>query len=203
MWRHCHRCVGGLNKKLYVRSGSQRHRHFVGFFNVPLQAPTRDNPFYGYYEKPPHFSRLLRCAWGYRGHVLISNSGVLTGSHARRKRRLKRPGWFLGITVKRLAKYRCLDGHVKEPYEMSTWRWEPDRRFNLFSNQSHSRHFFFHRPFVLYFVNRPFFIRFLSLSFVSLSFIASSISIFSFKAILTSERRINSFDQRKPRWTHA
>ena len=26
--------------------GLPRHRHFVGFFNVPVQAPTRDHPFY-------------------------------------------------------------------------------------------------------------------------------------------------------------
>ena len=31
-----HRCAGGLKKKLYLRSGSQRHRHFAGFFNVPI-----------------------------------------------------------------------------------------------------------------------------------------------------------------------
>ena len=30
-----HICAGGL-KKLYLRSASQRHRHFVGFFNVPV-----------------------------------------------------------------------------------------------------------------------------------------------------------------------
>ena len=41
-----HRCAGGLEKKLDLRSGSQRHRHFVGFFNVPVLAPTRDHPFY-------------------------------------------------------------------------------------------------------------------------------------------------------------
>ena len=41
-----HRCAGGLKKKLDLRSGSQRHRHFVGFFNVPVPAPTRDYPFY-------------------------------------------------------------------------------------------------------------------------------------------------------------
>ena len=41
-----HRCAGGLKKKLNLRSGSQRHRHFVGFFNVPVQTPTRDHPFY-------------------------------------------------------------------------------------------------------------------------------------------------------------
>ena len=33
MWRH--RFAGGLNK-LYLRSDSQRHRHFAGFFNVPV-----------------------------------------------------------------------------------------------------------------------------------------------------------------------
>ena len=41
-----HRCAGGLKKKLNLRSGSQRHRHFVGFFNVPVRAPTRGHPFY-------------------------------------------------------------------------------------------------------------------------------------------------------------
>ena len=30
------RCTDGLKKKLYLRSGSQRHRHFAGFFNVPV-----------------------------------------------------------------------------------------------------------------------------------------------------------------------
>ena len=33
MWRH--RCAGGL-KKLYLRSGSQRQSHFVGFFIVTV-----------------------------------------------------------------------------------------------------------------------------------------------------------------------
>ena len=41
-----HRCAGGRKKKLDLRSGSQRHRHFAGFFNVPVLAPTRDHPFY-------------------------------------------------------------------------------------------------------------------------------------------------------------
>ena len=40
-----HRCAGGL-KKYDLRSGSQCHRHFVGFCNVPVLAPTRDQPFY-------------------------------------------------------------------------------------------------------------------------------------------------------------
>ena len=33
-------CAGGLKKKLDLWLGSQRHRQFVGFFNVPVQTPT-------------------------------------------------------------------------------------------------------------------------------------------------------------------
>ena len=45
-------------------------------------------------------------------------------------------GRFLGIPVKKVARCRCLNGHVKEPYEMSM-AWEPDRRFNFFSPPAH------------------------------------------------------------------
>ena len=72
-----HRCPGGL-KKLALWSGSQRHRHFVGIFNVPVHESTQGQPFYGYSEKPPHFSRLLRAAWGYGGPILVLNP---QGSH--------------------------------------------------------------------------------------------------------------------------
>ena len=41
-------------KMLDLRSGSQCHRYFVGFCNVPIQAPTRAILFIGYSEKPPH-----------------------------------------------------------------------------------------------------------------------------------------------------
>ena len=57
-----HRCAGVLKKKLDIRSGSQRHRHFVGFFNVPVQAPTRDQPFSMVIPPQLHCSRLLRHA---------------------------------------------------------------------------------------------------------------------------------------------
>ena len=33
--------------------------------------------------------------------------------------------------IKRVVLCRCLDGHVKEPYEISM-AWEPDRRSNFF-----------------------------------------------------------------------
>ena len=36
-----YRSTGGLKKKLDLRSGSQCHKHFVGFFNVPAQGPAR------------------------------------------------------------------------------------------------------------------------------------------------------------------
>ena len=40
-----HRCAGGQKKKMDLGSGSQRHRHFVGFFNVPVQTPMRGRHF--------------------------------------------------------------------------------------------------------------------------------------------------------------
>ena len=61
MWRHTTDVQADWRKRLNLRSGSQRHRHFIGFFNVPVQAPTRAHPIYGYSEKPP-FSRILRHA---------------------------------------------------------------------------------------------------------------------------------------------
>ena len=39
-------------------------------------------------------------------------------------------GWFLGITVERLAPRRCWDWHVKEPNEMSM-TWGPDKRIKV------------------------------------------------------------------------
>ena len=50
-------------KKFVLRSGSQRHRHFVGFFNGP-------NVFTVILRNRPHFSHLLQHAWGYGGHIL-------------------------------------------------------------------------------------------------------------------------------------
>ena len=63
-WRH--RCAGRL-KKLYLRSGSQRHRHFGGFFNVPVlhrhgatlfKVVPRNRPFYGTQGIRRTYSRL-------------------------------------------------------------------------------------------------------------------------------------------------
>ena len=64
-----HRCAGGLKNKFDLRLGSQRHRHFVWFFNVPVQPPTRGHPFYGYSEKPSHLVAFYD-NWGYGGPIL-------------------------------------------------------------------------------------------------------------------------------------
>ena len=41
-------------KKLYLRSGSQRHRHFAGFFNVPVLHRHGTTLLYGDNDTPPH-----------------------------------------------------------------------------------------------------------------------------------------------------
>ena len=73
-----HKCAGGL-KKFDLRSGSQRHRYFVGFFNVPVQAPTRGQPLYGYSKKLSRFRHLLRQWWGCGGHILVLTPGPHRG----------------------------------------------------------------------------------------------------------------------------
>ena len=75
-----HRCAGGLKKKLDLRSGSQRHRNFVGFFNVSVLAPTRDHPFIRWFRHTAPFSRLLRSRWVYGGHILDLTPRALTGA---------------------------------------------------------------------------------------------------------------------------
>ena len=60
MWRH--RCAGGLKKKLYLRSGSQHHRHFVGFFNMPVLHRHGTTLFTRLFQETAPFSRLLRHA---------------------------------------------------------------------------------------------------------------------------------------------
>ena len=55
IWRHID-VQADWRRKLDLRSGSQRHRHFGGFFNVSVQTPTRGHPFY------TPFIRLLRHA---------------------------------------------------------------------------------------------------------------------------------------------
>ena len=80
------RCAGGP-KKLDLRSGSQRHRHFVEFFNVPVQAPTRNHPFYGYSKKPPPFqSPFTTRMWIRRTYCRLNPPGSQRGKRCHGKR---------------------------------------------------------------------------------------------------------------------
>ena len=51
--------------------GLPRHIHFVGFSNVQVQAPTRGQPFYGYYKKTVTFQSLFTTRMGIRRTYFI------------------------------------------------------------------------------------------------------------------------------------
>ena len=78
------RRADGLKKKVGHTVGLPCHKNFVGFFNVPAQAPIRGRPFYGYSEKPPHFSRLSRRTLEYEGPILVLHPRVPTWTCFRR-----------------------------------------------------------------------------------------------------------------------
>ena len=77
MWRH--RCSGGLKKKLYLRSGSRRHRHFVGFFNVPVLHRHGATLFIRLFRHTAPLSHLLRHAGDTEDVISTKTPGVLTG----------------------------------------------------------------------------------------------------------------------------
>ena len=81
MWRHID-VQAGLKKKLDLRSGSERHRHFVGFFNVPVLAPTRDQPFYTVIpDTPPHLVAFYDHAGDTEVHILDLIPRAHTGAY--------------------------------------------------------------------------------------------------------------------------
>ena len=53
-WYFSHFCACGLKKKLYLRSSSKRHRHFTGFFNLPVLHRHGITFLYGDCDTPPH-----------------------------------------------------------------------------------------------------------------------------------------------------
>ena len=69
MWRHTD---VQMDWRSWAYSRLPHHRHYVGFFNVPVQAPTRGQLFYVYSEKSPHFNRILqRAAHGDTGGPIL------------------------------------------------------------------------------------------------------------------------------------
>ena len=70
MWRHID-VQADWRRSWDLRSGSQRHRHFVGFFNVPVLAPTRGPTFlYGDSDTPPHLVAFYDHAGDTEVHIL-------------------------------------------------------------------------------------------------------------------------------------
>ena len=67
--------------------GLPRHRHFVGFFNVPVLAPTRDQPFYTVIPTHRPFSRLFDHAGDTEVHILDLIPRALTGNVGPRQNR--------------------------------------------------------------------------------------------------------------------
>ena len=78
-----HRCAGGLKKKLDLRSGSQRHRHFVGFFKRARPRTDTGTPFlYGDSDTPPHLVAFYDHAGDTEVHILDITPGPSRGYFA-------------------------------------------------------------------------------------------------------------------------
>ena len=60
-------------------SGSQRHRHLVGFFNVLVQAPTRANLLHGYSLKLPYWVAFYDTLGIRRTHSRLNPQGKRNG----------------------------------------------------------------------------------------------------------------------------
>ena len=116
----------------------QRHRHVIRFLNVLVQTPTRGEPIYGYSEKPPHFSRLLRCAWGYGGPILVLNPVVPTrNSHSKKQRKRSSPDPWQHAANKRNTQKKAKRQH-KNTTKMYVYTTVADRlRKVSWSNCSH------------------------------------------------------------------
>ena len=65
-----HRCAGGL-KTLDQRSGSQRHKQLVGFFNVPVLHRHGTTLFIRLFREPPPIWSPFTTRWGYGGSTSI------------------------------------------------------------------------------------------------------------------------------------
>ena len=86
IYEMANRWEGWLREEVGPMIGLPCHGHFVGFFYVPVPAPTRSQHFYNCSEKPPHFSRLFNDAWGYGGPILVLNPRGLPWVRIERKK---------------------------------------------------------------------------------------------------------------------
>ena len=123
MWRH--RCAGGLKKKLYLRSGSQRHRHFTGFFNVPVLHRHGTILLIRWFRHTAPFSRLLRYAGDTEDVLSTLTPGVLTGVEFDMKRDLKA-----------LATNKMYAVHIYQFWHLFSWEYQYDEKEVFFRQLS-------------------------------------------------------------------
>ena len=98
-----HRCAGGLKKKLYLRSGFQRHRHFAGFLNVPVLHRHGTTLFIRWFRHTAPFSRLLRHA----GDTEINNTDTFFFNYLSHYAHIasdKKHAWFYLYGLSRTAR---------------------------------------------------------------------------------------------------
>ena len=84
-----HRYAGGLKKKLDLRLESQRHRHSIGFFNVPVQASTLGQLFKRFFWETALFQPLFTTRmWIRRAYSHLKRPGSPRGrTNSQPKRR--------------------------------------------------------------------------------------------------------------------
>ena len=130
MWRHID-VQAYWRRELDLQSGSQCHRHFVGFFNVPIQAQTRDHPFYTVIPTHrPNKSPFTTCC-EYRGRNLTetpaSSRGLLSKSNELVQPWLQSLCWFFSSAFLNLRHLLFLD-HVKVLWKVDVWLYTVSRR---------------------------------------------------------------------------
>ena len=109
MWRHS--CASGM-KKLYLLSCSQRHRHFEGFFNVPVLQRHGTTLFIRWFRHTAQFSCLSRHAGDTEEVFSTETPGVLTGG-----RRIEEVIWKLKsscLSYRHTAPLRRLLPHARD-----------------------------------------------------------------------------------------
>ena len=114
---------------------------FCKVLNVPAQSPTRGHPFCSYSEKPPHFSRLSRRAWGYGGPILVLHPRVSTLTCFRRVTKQKvvlLSVYNFESLIDLLLKMWCQWGKLSGSYN-----WQNKLKYNISSEEGVGQRFIF------------------------------------------------------------
>ena len=112
-----HRCTGGP-KKFDIRSGSKRHRYFVGFFYIPvygLGTDTGPTFLYGYSWKSPHWVAFYDTL---RIHPRL-NPRVSTGSNQSNNvyiSQIAKDAWYMLVFNCNTRSKSTISGHALDLY---------------------------------------------------------------------------------------